>query len=331
MIEKYGHSLFNFILVYTNVLIGKTILRKSVIFDLNKQQLKRFTDRLINLKRRTVETLTDYYYFKESLSVRDKVLTVEEPKLEELYQLSKFFKILDEEIQENKRIHSSELFRIRRGQHFFDETKIVLVFSLLMSEQIEIDKKDKEIVKKCLSTEGLDNLFFNIDALKKEYNNYYYDYYAKRILNKFSPIWDDIFDLTNWLNAQTSYFLPLNDKNKEEIKERIRKTSERNIPSLMLFDLLHFCVQSLFKKTSENNVAVIKFGENEIARIYPVISVEFGIKQIKIGELRGNNIVYTKYTKNNSDFEPTSIEKINNDNTQRTYEIRFPNGKKFTV
>lgn len=66
LIKEFGYSLFCFALVYANIFVNRTSLRKFLIYNLDRQKLKRFDDKLKNLKRKTKKTLQDYYFFKKN-------------------------------------------------------------------------------------------------------------------------------------------------------------------------------------------------------------------------------------------------------------------------
>jgi len=330
LIKEFGYSLFCFALVYANISVNRTSLRKFLIYNLDRQKLKRFDDKLKNLKRKTKKTLQDYYFFKKKLSyvepvsLKDDSLSNDDSinKIIPHYHLSEFFKEIDKEINENDLLLTSPYFRVKRGLNIFNETKIALIYSLFMQKESEIDIK--------LNSE-LDSGFpfkLNIKELDIKYQNFINVNLNTRT-DKGNRNWDDTFDLLNWFNRRTSYANLLTDHNKKQVKERIRKSKIKYFAGLALMDVPLYVSQSYFDENNVINPVLVQGKENDFFEVYPVFLIEFKKDFIQIGEIRRDKLVYKKYTKSNSDFEKIPSTESPIIKNEIHCKIVFPNGEQF--
>jgi len=327
LIKEFGYSLFCFALVYANIFVNRTSLRKFLIYNLDRQKLKRFDDKLKNLKRKTKKTLQDYYFFKKKLSyvepvsLKDDSLSNDDSinKIISHYHLSEFFKEIDKEINGNDLLLTSPYFRVKRGLNIFNETKIALIYSLFMQKESEIDIK---------LNSKLDSGFpfkLNIKELDIKYQNFINVNLNTRT-DKVSRNWDDTFDLLNWSNKRTSYENLSTDDNKKQVKERIRKSKIKYFARLALMDVPLYISQSYFDENNVINPVLVQGKENDFFEIYPVFLIEFKKDFIQIGEIRRDKLVYKKYTKSNSDYEKI-LDTESPIKKEIHCKIVFPNGE----
>jgi len=331
LIKEFGYSLFCFALVYANIFVNRTSLRKFLICNPDKQKLKRFDDKLKNLKRKIKKTLQDYYSFKKKLNFVEPVLLNDDSlsndnsinKIITNYHLSEFFKDIDEKINEDGLLLTSPCFRVKRGLNIFNVTKIALIYSLFMQKEIEIDIK--------LNSELNSGFPFklNVKELDIKYQNFINVNLNTRT-DKVSRNWDETFDLLNWFNKRTSYMNLLTDNNnKKQVKERIRKSNIKYFTGLSLIDIPLYLSQSYFEENNVINHVMVQGEENDFFKVYPVFLIEFKKDFIQIGEIRGDKLAYKKYTKSNSDFEKISDTESPIIKNEIHCKIVFPNGEQF--
>ena len=151
--------------------------------------------------------------------------------------------------------------------------------------------------------------------------------------DKVSRNWNETFDLLNWFNKRTSYASLLTDDNKKQVKERIRKSNTKYFAGLALIDLPLYISQSYFDGNNVINHVLVQVKKNDFFdvdhEVYPVFLIEFKKDFIQIGEIRGNKLIYKKYTKSNSDFEKISYTESPIIKNEIHCKIVFPNGEQF--
>lgn len=330
LIKKYEYSLFCFFLSYTNIFIKRTFLKKSFFPD--SQTLQRPNEKLKNLKKRAQQVLKEYVSSKFHIG-QDRIAPICDWD-----EFSGFIEFIDKEINFNKELLSSEFFGLHKGGlHMLPETKIALIFSLIMTKKIHVDiSKKKKLIKKYKNTLTAFSKFESDIFFKKIFNDFHFDIFAKREMQKFKPDYDDIFNLWDWFHNQLSYLYPLNEESRELLRDRIRKIHERNnfdkiLAGVSLVDLFQFIAQSYFEETNiQDPVVTFAYGV-PIMKAFPTFHIEFGKDFIEIGEIVGDNLVYKKYPYPlNSKTEKILIRKTPIKEEIIPYKVVFPGGYEFS-
>ncbi len=324
--EKYKHSLFCFARAFANIYINNTFLKKS-LNEYDRLKLKRFNNRLVNLRNRISHTLDDYYIFKnppesEALAILSRIKEV----WKDYFHYNEFLKRLDEEIEENEYLLSDPYYRTKRGIELFEVTKVALIFSSIIRGKSEIDTKSENKQNNENKYSFLQQTNYNIDEVKKRFVKFASD--IRENIGKKDPNWDCIFTLMNWFYKNTPYRNILQKEEKTNIKDRIRKYTISNLARLLIFDFQYFISQKYFEEVSVESPIIIRSYENIYLEIYPAFSIEFHKDFIEIGEIEKKNLIYKRYSRSNSHFRFENKRTLPIETNEIPCEIIFPNRNK---